>query len=94
VEENGTRRKRYKLELYKLFNESDIIRFIEVKKLEWAGHLIHASENRMIKKVFNSKPERIRKVGRPRLRWEECVWQEIRILGIRNWRSVALSREE
>jgi hypothetical protein len=45
----------------------------------------------MIKKVFNKKLEGTRKVGRPRLRWEECVWQDIRILGIRNWRNVALS---
>jgi hypothetical protein len=33
--------------------------------LEWAGYLIRASENGMIKKAFNTKPEGIRKVGRP-----------------------------
>jgi hypothetical protein len=33
-------------------------------------------------------------VGRPRLRWEECVWQDIRILDVNNWRSVALNGEE
>jgi hypothetical protein len=57
------------------------------------SHLILASENRTIKKIFNTKPEGTRKVGRPRLRWEECVWQDIRILGVRNWR-VASNREE
>jgi hypothetical protein len=34
VEENGIWRKRYNLELYKLFNEPDIIRFIKVIRLE------------------------------------------------------------
>jgi hypothetical protein len=92
VEENGTWTKRYNLELYTLFNEPDIIRFIKVKRLEWAGHLISASENRMIKKEFNTKPNVTRQVGRPRLRWEECVWQDIRILGMRNWRSIRLCR--
>jgi hypothetical protein len=43
---------------------------------------------------FNAKPEGTRKVGRPRLRWEESVWQDIRILGIRNWRNLASNREE
>jgi hypothetical protein len=76
VEENGTwrrRRRRYNHELYKLFNEPDITGYINVKRLEWAGHLIHTSENRTIKKilVFNTKPEGTRKVGRPKLRWEE-----------------------
>jgi hypothetical protein len=64
VEENGAWKKVYKLELYKLFNEPDIIGFIRVKRLEWPGHLIRASE------IFNIKPQVSRKVGRPGLRWE------------------------
>jgi hypothetical protein len=40
VEENGTWRRRYDHELYKLFNEPDIIGYIKEKRLEWAGHLI------------------------------------------------------
>jgi hypothetical protein len=42
--------------------------FMKVKIFEWAGHLIRASANRMIKKVFNTKPEGSRKLGRPGLR--------------------------
>jgi hypothetical protein len=94
VEENGTWRRRYNHELYKLFNEREIIGYIKAKRLEWAGHLIRTSENRTIKKVFNTKPEGNKKVGRPKLRWEECVRQDIRILSVKNLRSVALNREE
>jgi hypothetical protein len=43
--------------LYKLFNEPDIIEYIKVKRLEWAEDLIRASENRFVKKIFNTKPE-------------------------------------
>ena len=39
-------------------------------------------------------PEGTRKVGRPKMRWEDCVRQDIRTLGIKNWRSVALNRQE
>jgi hypothetical protein len=95
VEENGTwRRRRYNHELYKLFNEPDIIAYIKVKRLEWAGHLIRTSENRTIKKIFNTKPEGTRKVGRPKFRWEECLCHDIRMLGVKNRRSVALNRKE
>jgi hypothetical protein len=94
VEKNGTWRRRCNHELYKLFKEPDIIVYIKVKRLEWAGRLIRTSEKRTIKKIFNIKPEGTRKMGRPKLRWEECVCQDIRILGVKNWRSVALNREE
>jgi hypothetical protein len=43
-----------------------------------------------VKKIFNATPDGTRKVGR----WEEGVRQDIRILGIRNWRNSALNREE
>jgi hypothetical protein len=93
VEENATWRRRHNHELYKLFNETDIIGYIKVKRLEWAGHLIRTSENRTAKKMFNTKPKGTRKLGRPKLRWEECACQDFRILGVKNWRNVALNRE-
>jgi hypothetical protein len=91
--ENWTWR-RYNYKLYKLFNEPDTTGYIKVKRLKWARHLIRDSENRIIKKIFNAKPEGTWKVGRPKLWSEECVCQAVRILGVKNWRSVALNREE
>jgi hypothetical protein len=73
VEENGTWRRKYNHELFKLCNGLDIIGYIKAKRLEWAGHLIRTSENRTMKKIFNTKPEGIKKVGRPKLRWIKCV---------------------
>ena len=84
---------RYNHELYSLFKEPDIVKFIKIRRLEWAGHVLRASDQRIMKKVFKTMPEGTRKVGRPKMRWEDCVRQDIRTLGIRNWRSVALSRQ-
>jgi hypothetical protein len=58
---------------YRKYLMNQILLVINMKRLERAGHLICASENRMIKKVFNTKPGGTTKVGRSRLRWEECV---------------------
>jgi hypothetical protein len=44
VKGNGAWGKRYSLELYKLFNEADIITFVKVKGIEWTRHPIRASE--------------------------------------------------
>jgi hypothetical protein len=93
VQENGVWRKRYNHELYELFNEPDIVKYIKINRLGWAGHVIHMDNNRTVKKVFNTKPIGIRKCGRPKLRWEDDVIEDIKTLGVKNWRNVAMEKE-
>jgi uncharacterized Rossmann fold enzyme len=33
-------------ELYEIFNESNIVKYIKVKRLAWAGHLVHMNSDR------------------------------------------------
>jgi len=93
-QENGTWRKRYNYELYEMFKESDIVNYIKVKRLAWAGHLACMNKDRTLKKIFNTKPDGARSVGRSKLRWEDGVDQDVRILGVKNWKKVALDRDE
>jgi hypothetical protein len=58
VQENGVWRKRYNHELYELFNEPDIVKYIKINILGWAGHVIHMENNRTVKKVFDTKNSR------------------------------------
>jgi hypothetical protein len=50
--------------------------------------------NRTVKKVFDTRPEGTRKIGRPKLKWEDGVNQDIRVLVVKNWRNVAMDRED
>jgi hypothetical protein len=52
------------------------------------------NNDRTIKKIFNTKPDGVRSAERPKLRWEDGVDQDIRILGFKNWKKVALNRDE
>ena len=52
------------------------------------------SNERTLKKIFNTKPEGTRSVGRPKLRWEDGVVQDTRILGVNRWNKTALDRDE
>jgi hypothetical protein len=47
-----------------------------------------------LRKCFNTRPEGKRGIGRPKLRWGDSVDQDIRLLGERNWKNLALNREE
>jgi hypothetical protein len=51
-------------------------------------------QGRVVKKIFDSKPEGRRKVGRPRLRWLDDVKNDVRVMKIKKWRKKAQNREE
>ena len=80
----GIWRKRYNYELYEKLNEPNIVNYIKVKRLAWAGHLVRMNNDRTIKKIFNTKPDGVRRVRRPKLRWEDGVDQDMRILEVKN----------
>jgi hypothetical protein len=43
-------------------------------------------DNRTLNKTFNTKPDGVRRGGRPKLRWEDGVDQDMRILEVKNWK--------
>jgi hypothetical protein len=44
-------------------------------------------------KVFDTRPEGSRKIGRPQLRWGGGVIQAIRAIGVKRWMNVVMNRE-
>jgi hypothetical protein len=44
--------------------------------------------------IFSTTPDGTRSVGRPKLRWEDGVVQDTRIVGVKNWKKAALNRDE
>jgi hypothetical protein len=48
-QDNEIWRKRYNYELYEIFNDSNIVSYIKVKRLAWAGHLMRMNGNRTLK---------------------------------------------
>ena len=93
-QENWTWRERYSYKLYEIFNEPNIVNYIKVKRLAWAGSLVRMNNDRTLKKIFNTKPDGARSAGRPKLLWEDGVDQGTRILGVKNWKKFALNRDE
>jgi hypothetical protein len=51
------------------------------------------NDNRTLTKIFNTKLDGVRRVGRPKMRWEDGVDQDMRILEIKNWKKVSPSTE-
>jgi hypothetical protein len=49
---------------------------------------------RTVKKVFNTKPVGIRKIRRPKLRWEDNVIQDIKTLGVKKLEELSIAMEK
>ncbi|GFV99475.1 uncharacterized transposon-derived protein F52C9.6 [Trichonephila clavipes] len=86
-------RRRSNLELYQIYKQPDIVKFVKLQRLKWAGLLGRLNEDRCCKKIFLAKPMGNRPRGRPPLRWIDCVKKDLNILKFKNWRTVAKSRD-
>jgi hypothetical protein len=78
--EQGVWRIRTNLELQNVYRSPDVVTEIKVRRLERLGHIIRMDGARMAKKVFVSKPEDRRDIGRRKLRWLDDVEDDIKPL--------------
>jgi hypothetical protein len=68
VQDKGQWRRRYNFELYILFYEPDLVKYIKISRLKWAEHVMLMGNNRITKRMINTRPEGKRGTGRPKLR--------------------------
>jgi sorting nexin-29 len=94
VLENGQWRKIYNFELYKLYDEPDLTKYIRINRLRWAGHVTRMSDDQITERVFIARPEGKRGIGRPKMRWRDSVGQDAEALGERNWGRLSMNKEE
>ena len=68
-----------------LREETGVQRSLTVKlvrrRLQWAGHIERMADDRRPKTAAELRVEGRRKLGSPRLRWEDCVKRDARKLG-------------
>ena len=75
---------RYNTELYNMYKELDIIGFIKIRWLQWAGHTMRMDEARPARRVILIDPRGNRMRGRPKCRGEDNVEQDAGMCGARN----------
>ena len=54
------------MEIDKLIEGADIVRFIKAQTIKWLGHIQRMDKARTARKLLDWKPMGIRPVGRPR----------------------------
>ncbi|GFW28917.1 uncharacterized protein TNCV_202401 [Trichonephila clavipes] len=59
IQENGIWRRRSNLELYRSYKEFDIVNFIKVQRIKWAGHVVRRDEDPTRKKSLQCSTNRL-----------------------------------
>jgi len=73
---------------FRLLRENQILlATVKVRRLEWAGHALRMCDDSNGKKVFLGKPDGRRKTGGPKLRWLDCIENDIISVGVQRRRS-------
>ena len=85
-------RRRYNHELRELCREPDIVRTIKINRLRWLGHVQRMNENRIPKKLMNTKTEGKRSAGRPKARWYDAALANLRTIKVTSWQTLAADR--
>ena len=66
-----------------MYRKPNIITTIKVRRLELAGQLVRMSDDRSVKKVILGKPDGRRKATRPKLRWLDCIENNLKWMGVK-----------
>jgi hypothetical protein len=83
----------YNHELYKLYNEANIVKVIDVGLLRWLRQLFRTQGQNPRRKLTLHKPEGTRQVDSP-TRWLDSVEETLKTLGVRNWRRRSQDRAQ
>ena len=76
-------------ELQVMYKKQNTVTTINVWRLERAGHLVRMSDDRNVKNVFLGKPDEKRRAATPKLRWLDCIENDLKLMGIKRWRKKA-----
>jgi hypothetical protein len=66
------------VEIDKLIEDADIVRFIKAQRIKWLGHIQGMDQARPGRTLLDWKPMGNRPVGRPRQRWQEDVMEDLK----------------
>ena len=81
-------------ELEKPINNENIVRYIQYIRLSWLGHVERMTNERVAKTINKWKPYATRLKGRPRVRWEDDVRNDLRKMGVNNWKQTTQERKQ
>jgi hypothetical protein len=80
-------------EIRDIIKGEDIVGFVKTQRLRWFGHVQRRDTQHILRKTLSWRPVEGRPRGRPRIRWEDQIHEDIRRIGIEDWRNKIQDRK-
>jgi len=77
------------MEINKLMEDADIVRFMKARRIKWLGHIQRMDQARPTRKLLDWKLTGTSPVGRPRQRWQDDGMEDLKQLKVKNWKEKA-----
>jgi hypothetical protein len=90
---DNTWRIRNNMEIDRLIEGADIVRFIKAQRIKWLDHIQRMDQTRPARRLLDWKPMGTRPVGRSRQRWHVDVMENLEKLKIKNWKETSKDRK-
>ena len=94
--DTGEWRMRHNAEIRALSGLPPITSYIRAQRLRWAGHVARMNDGSLAKEVLRGVPHGRRPPGRPKMRWEDGVKSDLRVLldtiDVDDWQQIAQDR--
>lgn len=85
-------RRRYNKELYNMLELAPVT-FIKGQRIQWIGHIMRRGENEAARVALEWRPQGKIHRGRPRKRWIDMVEENLKTLGVEDWREAVQDRD-
>jgi hypothetical protein len=69
-----------------LYDEPDLVKVVKIRRMRWLGHLFRMQGLDPCRKLTLLKPNGTRRVGKHNLRWLESVEEDVKNMGVKDWR--------
>jgi len=80
------------MEIDKLIEGADIVRFLRAQRIKQLGHIQRMDQARPTSILLDWKPMGIRPVGKRRQRWQGDIMEDLKKLKVKNWKETAKDR--
>lgn len=92
IKEGNLYRRRTNDEIYKNYRDIDVIKFIKLNRIRFAGHICRLDATSPMYRIFKHKPIGNRTRGRPKLRWLDSINSDFKTIRVQNWQDLATGR--